>query len=307
LSAPRRSQHEYDRRLHAVVDYIDRHLDSKLDLATLASVAHFSPFHFHRLFHALIGEPLGDYVRRRRLELAAIRLRSSPDVPVTSVALAMGFSSAESFSRAFRARFGMPPTQWRKSKKGQVSSKTGAGAGKRRQAPGRAVGQHGLSSHREKPMKVVLVDRKPVSVAYLRYQGPYGAGVGRFWMETVAGWMATNNLFGRERFGIGLDDPLVTTPASCRYDACVASPEGEVLSGHPHHKSIPGGRYASLAFEGTGDELPAAWNAILRDWLPTSGLQPDGRPVFEHYPVDGRYDPKTGVFSCNLCVPVAPL
>ena len=52
--------------MHAVIEYIDRHLDENLDLATLADVAHFSAFHFHRLFHALQGEPLGDYVRRRR-------------------------------------------------------------------------------------------------------------------------------------------------------------------------------------------------------------------------------------------------
>ena len=43
--------------------------------------------------------------------------------------------------------------------------------------------------------------------------------------------MATNNLIGRDRFGISLDDPTVTKPAQCRYDACVASTEGEVLSG----------------------------------------------------------------------------
>ena len=50
-----------------------------------------------------------------------------------------------------------------------------------------------------------------------------------------------------------------------------------------------------------------AWDALLRDWLPKSGLQLDSRPFFEHYPVDGSYDPKTGRFSCDICVPVAPL
>jgi AraC family transcriptional regulator len=156
-------------------------------------------------------------------------------------------------------------------------------------------------------MNVKLVDRQPVNVAYLRHTGPYGPPLGRFWMETAAPWMATNNLFGRERFGVSLDDPSVTKPAQCRYDTCVASPEGEVLSGNPQRKVIPGGRYASLAFEGTGAEIGAAWDALLRDWLPKSGLQLDSRPFFELYPVDGRYDPKTGRFSCEICVPVAPL
>ena len=47
--------------------------------------------------------------------------------------------------------------------------------------------------------------------------------------------------------------------------------------------------------------------SLLRDWLPSSGLQLDSRPMFEHYPVDSRYDSKTGVLECKLCVPVMPL
>src|SRR4029077_4960723 len=108
-------------------------------------------------------------------------------------------------------------------------------------------------------------------------------------------------------FGVGLDDPTVTQPSKCRYDACVASAEGEMLTGSPHHKVIPGGKYPAMAFEGTGAEIGAAWESLLRDWLPKSGLQLDARPFFEHYPADGRYDPKTGRFTCDICVPVAPL
>jgi AraC family transcriptional regulator len=144
-------------------------------------------------------------------------------------------------------------------------------------------------------------------VAYLRHVGAYGPEIGDFWMRTVAPWMGTNNLMGRERFGISLDDASVTKAAQCRYDACVACAEGEVLSGNPQRKVIPGGKYAALAFEGTGANIGAAWDGLLRDWLPKSGLQLDSRPFFEYYPVDGRFNPKTGAFTCDICVPVAPL
>jgi AraC family transcriptional regulator len=301
------SQAEYNRRLHAVVEYIDRHLDQKLDLAALAGVAHFSPFHFHRLFRALMGEALGDYLRRRRLEIAATRLHAQHRVSVLDIALGVGFGSAEAFTRAFRARFGCSPTQWRNSKRGQVGSKRGQIGSKSGQAGDRRNRKDGGSSTKELTMNVKLIDREPVSVAYLRHTGTYGPAIGLFWMMTVLPWMQTNHLLGRERFGVSLDDPGVTKPAQCRYDACIASPEGEILSGDPGRKVIPGGKYASLAFEGTGAQIGAAWDAMLRDWLPGSGLQLDARPFFEHYPVDGRYDPKTGVFTCNICVPVAPL
>ncbi len=69
-------------------------------------MAHFSPFHFHRLFAAWTGETLGDYLRRRRVEQAALRLRSQPRLSVLEAALGVGFGSGEAFARAFRQHFG---------------------------------------------------------------------------------------------------------------------------------------------------------------------------------------------------------
>jgi AraC family transcriptional regulator len=119
--------------------------------------------------------------------------------------------------------------------------------------------------------------------------------------------METNNLLGRERYGISLDDPSVTKDAEMRYDACIAVAEAEALTGNPQRKIIPGGKYAAMSFKGTGADIPAAWDALLRDWLPGSGMQLDSRPFFEYYPPDGFFDPKTGTFGCDICVPVAPL
>lgn len=65
---------EYTQRMNRVLDHIDRHLDTPLELVTLADVTHFSVFHFHRMLATWMGETLGDYVRRRRLEVAALCL-----------------------------------------------------------------------------------------------------------------------------------------------------------------------------------------------------------------------------------------
>ncbi len=93
--ASRDSRVEYTKRMHRVFEYIDVHLDRQLELSELAGVANFSPFHFHRLFSAWMGETLGDYLRRRRLELAAMRLAAQPRLPVLNVALSVGFGSSE--------------------------------------------------------------------------------------------------------------------------------------------------------------------------------------------------------------------
>lgn len=291
----RRNQAEYDRRMHAVIEHIDRHLDQDLDLATLAGVANFSDFHFHRLFHAWMREPLGEYVRRRRLEVAALRLRSQPKTPVLQVALAVGFGSAEAFTRSFRARFACSPTEWRNSKCDQAMSKTD-------QVPRRLADENGAM--KVKPLTVKLQDRKAVTVAYLRHTGPYGRGITEFWMKRVAPWMEANNLMDRPRYGVALDDPHATQPEQCRYDACVEISPNQILAGDAKEKVLPGGKYAVLEFRGPIATIGEAWDYLLGDWLPKSGLELDSRPMFEHYPVDGAYDAKTGAFTCDICVPV---
>jgi AraC family transcriptional regulator len=300
VGASRRNQAEYDRRMHKVIEHIDRHLDGHLDLATLARVARFSDFHFHRLFHAWMGEPLGDYLRRRRLELAALRLRTQPAITVLQIALGVGFSSGEAFTRAFRAHVGCSPTEWRKSKRDQANRNAD-------QARRKALRKTGNSNKRSTAMNVKLMQRKPVTVAYLRHTGPYGPAISQFWMDHVAPWMETNHLIGRPRYGVALDDPQVTRPAQCRYDACVEISSGETLSGNAKEKTLPGGKYAVLAFDGPLSEISAAWDYLLGDWLPKSGLQLDARPMFEHYPADGQYDPQTQSITCEIVVPVSNL
>jgi AraC family transcriptional regulator len=301
--SPRESRAAYERRMHKVLEHIDRHLDRPLDLATLAEVAHFSPFHFHRLFAAWMGETLGDYLRRRRLEVAAGRLQSQPRLTVLEAALAVGFGSGEAFSRAFKLRFGCSPSAWRENRNPDQGER------KRGQALAPHSAHDGASTHRnsEVPMEVALIDREPVTVAYLRHTGPYGVPIGKFWGETVAPWMVRNRLIGQARYGISHDDPSVTDPERCRYDACAELPASITPAEKLLTTTLPGGRYAVLHFSGTAATIVDAWNRLLRDWLPDSSLQLDARPCFEYYPTSAKYDPKTGVFECDICIPVAPL
>ena len=156
-------------------------------------------------------------------------------------------------------------------------------------------------------MNVKLVDRQPTTVAYLRHVGPYGPELSDFWQESVYPWMQTNHLLGRPRYGISLDDPGITAPEKCRYDAAVEVEPGFIGAGQHLTTSIPGGKYAAASFRGTGAQLGDAWMALLRDWLPGSGLQLDARPLFEYYGPDMTMDLKTGAFQCDIYVPVTKL
>jgi AraC family transcriptional regulator len=298
------SRSEYARRMHRVLEHVDRHLDQPLDLDQLAGVAHFSAFHFHRVFSAWMGETLGDYVRRRRLETGALRLATQPNTTVLRVALSVGFNSAEVFTRAFRAHFGIAPTAWRRRERKNRQTKSNAN----QESSGEST-QFERSPNRmlEARMNVKLIDRQPVHVAYLRHVGPYGEPISRFWQDVVYPWMVTNNLVGAPRFGVSHDDPSIAKSEKCRYDACVEVPEGFKGTGTYHETTIPGGRYAVSPFRGTVGEVVDAWAALLREWLPESGLQLDARPFFEYYAPNMKFDPKTGVFECELCIAVVPL
>src|SRR5258707_2156709 len=95
----------YAERIHRVLDYITEHLDEPLPLARLARVAHFSPFHFHRLFKTLVGESVHALTRRLRLEKAVFLMKHAPRTTLTTVALRCGFASSSDFSRAFKQAY----------------------------------------------------------------------------------------------------------------------------------------------------------------------------------------------------------
>jgi AraC family transcriptional regulator len=152
-------------------------------------------------------------------------------------------------------------------------------------------------------VNIDLVERVPARVACLRYTGPLGEPLGRFWRHTVWPWLADLGLIDCPRYGIVLDDPSSTPPEQCRYDACVELPPGLALAGIPE-ALIDGGRYSIMCFKGTSATIGPAWSTFFT-LLGTRGQARDRtRSHFEHYPRGATYDRRSGVFACQLCVPV---
>ena len=304
------SRAEYERRLHRVLAYIDANLDQPLPVSRLAKEANFSAFHFHRIFSACVRETIGNYLTRRRVEQAAARLASQPRLGVLNVALAVGFGSAEAFSRAFKKRFGCSPSEWKKQPHGhglefrkisQAKSRLGQERKTRKAYSG------AMAKTKINPLEVSIITRPSVRIAYLRYQGPFGEPLGRFWQDKVAPWLAAQNLLHAPRYGVSQDDPEITRAEQCRYDAGAEVDRNFVPSNDAQIAVLPGGLYASTKFRGTSAEIPETWERILREWLPSSGYQLDARQCFEFYPPDGEYDEKTGAFTSELCIPIAKL
>ncbi|MBD1558106.1 AraC family transcriptional regulator [Vibrio sp. S9_S30] len=99
-------------QLQDLVEHIESHLDEDIDIALLAKRFGMSPWHFQRMFKGLIGDTLGGYIRGRRLTQAARQLIHT-ELGIIDIALNVGFSSHEAFTRSFKHYFAITPKQFR--------------------------------------------------------------------------------------------------------------------------------------------------------------------------------------------------
>lgn len=98
------------------IDYIEKNLCDAIKIAEIAKQSHYSEFHFNRLFQTAIGTSVMSYVRERRLSEAAIDLIETNE-KITDIALKYQFSSEESFSRAFKNKYGASPRYYRNTQR----------------------------------------------------------------------------------------------------------------------------------------------------------------------------------------------
>jgi len=105
---------EWSERLNSAIEYIENNLAGEISTEEAAKKALCSSFHFQRIFYVVIGITLGEYIRRRRLTLAATEL-SSGSSKVIDIALKYGYNSPEAFARAFRNIHGINPQAARES------------------------------------------------------------------------------------------------------------------------------------------------------------------------------------------------
>ena len=98
--------------MNKAMEYIEEHLAEEIDYSEISKIAYCSEYHFKRMFSFLAGISLSEYIRRRRLTLAALDLKDN-DLRIIDVAVKYGYNSADSFSRAFHSLHGILPSEAR--------------------------------------------------------------------------------------------------------------------------------------------------------------------------------------------------
>ena len=319
---------EYMARINCVIDHIERHLDHSLRLESLAGVANFSPFHFHRIFRALVGETLNQFIQRLRLEKAAAQLIDNPKKSITEIAFDCGFSGSATFARAFKDAFGVSASQWRsgdhrkESKIRKTNRKVDQAIGKFSKDIDVSVFYSESETNNPKPKWRITMEAKSAieievknmpesNVAYVRHIGPYQGDSALFegLINKLMTWAGPRGLirFPETRLmAVYHDDPNITEADKLRTSICITVPPDTRVDGDIGRMSIPAGQYAVAHVEVADDEFQGAYDSIYGGWLPESGYQPDDRPCFEIYLNDPKQHPE-GKHITDICVPVKPL
>jgi len=262
---------DYKHRILRVMVHVQNHLEDPLDLDRLAGVAAFSPYHFHRVWKGMVGEPLDAYVRRLRLERAATRLKTT-DRPIVDLALEAGYSTHEAFTRAFRAGFGRSPSEFRRDHAGEQAA-----------SHGRDTPKFEPRTPDEPRLEVVVRDLEPMRVAFSRHIGPYG-GCGATW-ERLLTWAGSEGLVGQDTRFIGMchDDPEITAPDRVRYDACITVDRDVTPAGELGVQTVAGGPYAMATHFGPYGDLGRTYVRLVGHWAPRSGRELRPLPCLEMY------------------------
>lgn len=270
---------DYLARVNRALDYIVRHLDQRLKLQDVAAAAALSPFHFHRVFHALIGETLHQFVKRQRLERALQRMSHAPRRTLTEIALDCGFSSSSDFSRSFRQHYGCAPrafdlATFRASRREAFDELVTAQPGQSRLA-GLPAGAN------PDGFQATLRDLPARSVAYLRVLDPYREAVVHAACERLLKWAKARGLADGQWLGYMWEEPEIVELAKCRYDVAVVVDAHFAPAGEIGRFEFPPMRVAEVVIRGDLALETRALDWLYKCWLPTSGYVPADQPAFE--------------------------
>ncbi|ERI93971.1 transcriptional regulator, effector binding domain protein [Clostridiales bacterium oral taxon 876 str. F0540] len=267
------------------IDYIEKNLDSEIEYARIAQIAFCSQYHFQRMFAFLTGVPLSEYIRRRRLTLAAFDLQNSKE-KIIDIALKYGYNSPDSFSRAFLVMHGIMPS---KAREKGISLK----------AYPRIT--FSLSIKGVIEMNYRIEQKNSFSIAGVKQRFSHvdglGESIGKMWSETSGETIA--QIAGLGNGLVGVYSGMYEDNTTDYYIAAITEkdPPKTLCT-----LEIPSFTWA--IFEITGP-MPTAmaeiWGRIFSEWFPTSGYEHAEAPELEWY---SKGDMSAADYKSEIWIPV---
>ncbi|SNR17008.1 AraC family transcriptional regulator [Tenacibaculum jejuense] len=290
-------------RIYKAIQYIEENSNAKLLLEDVASKAHFSPFHFHRIFKAITGETFNHFIVRKRIEKSADYLLHKPDKSISEIAFSSGFSSISTFSRTFKKFYGMSPKQFQESSSSRFSKicKTESKNGKIETQLEQYIcnmNEH-LQFIDRNAKKIDTVFINDIDVAYVPHIGPF-ENLGTAFQKLLQ-WAYPRNLMNGKHqiMSIYHDSPKITEPDKLKVSACISLNGINIDTTDINTRTISSGKYIEANFELGMDELPNMWEGIFV-WIFNKGYKINSElDPFDIYHNDFNTHPQK---KCNTTI-----
>ncbi|MGE7837466.1 effector binding domain-containing protein [Viridibacillus arvi] len=270
--------------LQKAIDYMEEHLTENISIEDIARQANVSEFHFQRTFAILTDTSIGEYLRGRRLTLAAHELANS-NCKIIDVAYKYGYDTPEAFSKAFRRQHGVTPSNVRKNI-GKLKSYN------------RLVIQVSLKG--ATPMEYKIVERDSFQVVGINREFSLKndeniKGIPVFWDEINA--KGTDEVLFKLNNGeitgvLGVCVDKRETQSAEKVDYWIGT---EHKGGTPEGFSkleIPASKWGVFEVRGPmPDAMSKAWKQIFSEWFPSNNYKHAGTPELEVYTDDDPFSP----------------
>lgn len=280
--------------IQKAINYIEEHLHETITMEQIAQEVNASVFHFQRTFSILTDMSIADYIRRRRLTLAAQELINT-DSKVIDIAYKYGYDSPEAFTKAFRKQHNVTPSEVRKQQ-GPLQSYN------------RLIIQVTLKG--AEPMKYNIVEKEKFQVVgvkrtYNCQTGENLQGIPQFWNE-LNGQGMDKQLFtlnnGQIKGVLGVCVPDENYKDNSLIDYWIATDHVGEVPENMLAMEVPASKW--VVFEVRGpmpDAMQNAWKKIFSEWFPSNPYEPAGTAELEVYTDE---DPTSENLYSEIWIPI---
>ncbi|MFJ8512724.1 AraC family transcriptional regulator [Lysinibacillus xylanilyticus] len=270
--------------IQKAINYIEEHLLDDITMEQIAREVNSSVFHFQRTFSILTDMSIADYIRRRRLTLAAQELINT-EQKVIDLAYKYGYDSPEAFTKAFRKQHQLTPSEARK-KQGQLQSYN------------RLVIQVSLKG--AEPMKYKILEKEKFQVVgvkrtYNSQNGENLQGIPHFWNEMNSKnfdnqLIQLNN--GSIKGVLGVCVPNTSQGENGFIDYWIATDHVGEVGENLLAMEVPASKWVVFEVHGPmPDAMQNTWKQIYSEWFPSNPYKAAGTAELEVYPDDDAYSP----------------
>lgn len=268
-----------------IMFYIYTHIDTDINIDSLAFDLGISKFHMHRIFKDSFGKNIYELIKSIRLQKASNLLLTNKYSTISNIGNLCGYSSHSSFIRAFKERFNMSPKEWKNGGYKEFSKQILT------QAEHPALFSKADFSN----LEPTIVHMPAMQAYYIRHQG-YNRSMKLSWQKLYT-WVLNNHLKEYQQIGLYHDNPSITPHEECQYIACIVTYEIDKIKDNRLPKfTISEGTYAKFDIQGVYGDVLKLIQWVYQEWLPRSDFETTTKPSYaihrkNHFlSEDGEFD-----------------